>query len=72
MSEIRRYNRRYIIEGWDKQNRTQVFTQREDGTWRDKLAKADRSQAWIDEHIAPYFKLAPSPLKLLEVKDENG
>ena len=72
MSEVKRYNRRYLIPNWDKRNRTQVFTQRDDGTWRDKIENCDRDQAWIDEHIAPYFKLAPSPLQTLNnLEDKN-
>jgi hypothetical protein len=69
-NQVKRYNRRFVIPNWDKRDRTQVFTQSEDGRWWDKIEQEWRDQAWIDEHIAPYFKLAPSPLKTLEAANE--
>lgn len=62
---IRRYNRRYIIPDWDSKGNHQMFVQQEDGTWLDCIEEVYRSQAWIDRHIAPYYKLAPSNIATL-------
>lgn len=73
MSEVKGYNRRYIIPDWNASGETQIFVYAEElAAWYDTICKCWRVQAWIDEHIAPYFKLAPSPRKMMDqIMEEN-
>jgi hypothetical protein len=64
-NQVKRYNRRYIIPDWDAKGNGQMFVQQEDGTWLDTFNETTRTQNWIDQHIAPYFKLAPSNVATL-------
>jgi len=65
--KVTRYGKRYIIPDWDAKGNHQMFVKQEDGTWLDTVNEVYRSQAWIDEHIAPYFKPAPDDKDLLTI-----
>jgi len=66
------YSQRYIIPNWSGANH-QMFYKQSDGTWMDTYNEVTRSQAWIDEHIAPYYKQAPEGISLIDyLKLESG
>lgn len=60
------YGVRYIIPDWDAKGNHQMFYKQPDGTWMDTFNECERSQKWIDLHIAPYFKLAPEDISLID------
>ena len=60
------YNRRYIIPDWESSGATQIFVYSDElGAWYDVINQCWRVQAWMDEHIAPHYKLAPSPVQMM-------
>jgi len=64
--EMTYYGKRYIIPDWDAHGNHQMFYRQSDGTWMDTYNERERSQEWIDEHIAPYFRPAPDDISLVE------
>jgi hypothetical protein len=66
MADKQYYGKRYIIPDWDAQGNHQMLYRQSDGSWMDTYNECERSQSWIDEHIAPYFKLAPSDISLVD------
>lgn len=60
------YGDRYIIPNWDAKGNHQMFYRQCNGTWMDTYNEVERSQEWIEEHIAPYFKKAPNDVSLVE------
>ena len=66
MTDIRGYNGRYIIPDWEGSGATQIFVYSEElGAWYDKINQCWRVQAWMDEYISPHYKLAPSPVQMM-------
>lgn len=58
------YSKRYYIPDWDDKGNCQTFIEQPDGTWLDGINETYLPASWIDEHIAPYFKLAPEGMSL--------
>lgn len=71
MAEKQYYGKRYIIPDWDANGNHQMFYLQSDGTWMDTFNEITRTQSWIDKHIAPYFKLAPENISLVDYLKEK-
>jgi len=59
------YGKRYIIPNWYKGSH-QMYYKQSDGTWVDTFNECERSQAWIDEHVAKYIQPAPDDISLTD------
>jgi hypothetical protein len=60
------YGVRYIIPDWDGRGNHQMYYRQSNGTWMDTFNECERSQAWIDEHVAKYIQPAPDDISLID------
>jgi hypothetical protein len=65
------FNPRYIIPHWDTLGNAQMFLLQLDGLWLDTFNQVFRSQAWIDQYIAPRYKLAPDGISMVDYLEEK-
>jgi hypothetical protein len=63
---MKHYGKRYIIPNWDGKGNHQMYYCQSDGTWVDTFNECERSQEWIDSHVAKYVHEAPENVSLMD------
>jgi hypothetical protein len=71
MTELRKYDKRYIIPNWQGTGAVQVYVYSDElGTWFDGINQCWRTQSWIDEKVAGKHKLV-TPLDMINQEEHN-